>query len=144
VTFVGCSVQKTTDQSVTSSVSTEITWDSEQFDTDAFHSNTTNNARFTIPSGKGGYYLISGTVQFSANSSGIRQVQLYKNGTKINETLGGGSTSATNRSAVGFSFVVSLVATDYISLYARQDSGNTLDLLSGTTSSTAQISYLGA
>lgn len=143
-TFVGCSVQKTTDQSVSSGTATLLTWDSENFDTDNFHSNVSNTSRFTIPSGKGGYYLVSGSIQWDANANGIRQVQLFKNGTKVNESLGGGSVSSANRSAVSFSFVVNVVATDYIELYGRQDSGSSLNVLSGTISSTAQITYLGA
>jgi len=59
-TFVGVQVTKiTTNQSIPDSTYTVVSFNSEDFDTNTYHDNSTNNSRFTIPSGKAGYYAIS-------------------------------------------------------------------------------------
>ena len=47
--LVGCSITATGTQSISSSTWTALTYNSESFDTDGFHDNTTNNTRITIP-----------------------------------------------------------------------------------------------
>ena len=63
-TFVGVNAYRPG----TSSTLTANTWyyvplTAELYDTDSFHDNTTNNERFTIPSGKAGKYRISATAR---------------------------------------------------------------------------------
>ena len=55
-TYVGASAYKTGSQSLTAGEYTAINWEAENWDTNAFHDNATNPSRFTIPSGKAGYY----------------------------------------------------------------------------------------
>lgn len=47
----GALVQKTGAQTVASSTTVTLTWAAEVYDTDAFHDNSTNNSRLTVPSG---------------------------------------------------------------------------------------------
>jgi hypothetical protein len=55
--FVGCSLKKISGaQTVADSTFVAVTFNAENFDTDAFHDNTTNASRITIPAGKAGYY----------------------------------------------------------------------------------------
>ena len=55
--FVGCSLYRTgTSQSYASNTNVIVTFNNEDYDTDGFHSNTTNTSRITIPTGKGGKY----------------------------------------------------------------------------------------
>jgi hypothetical protein len=141
-TYVGVSVQKTAQQSLSSGTFTLVSWDVENFDTDAFHDNSTNNSRITIPSGKGGKYLLSGGLRFTSGSAaGNRAATLYKNGTDINYIFFQPPTTTTNDNLQPFSFVVSLAAADYLQLYAYQNSGTTLNL---DNLSYWQVSYLGA
>lgn len=56
--FKGVYLTKSASQSIPITTYTAITWDTESFDTDAFHSTTTNTSRITIPSGLAGYYSI--------------------------------------------------------------------------------------
>lgn len=79
-TLVGCGIFKETNQAFTADVVGIVTWAAadEIFDTDGFHSNT-NSSRFTIPSGKGGKYLCTGTAFFSVGMDYI-QTRVYVNG----------------------------------------------------------------
>ena len=121
-TFVGCSITKTAAQSTTNGVFTAITWDSENFDSNAFHDNVTNNSRITIPSGQGGKYLFSYFVNDAASSypgGALMQVALYKNGTAIAETV------TLFQGAVYFpqtaTFLFEAVATDYFEIFVNRD-----------------------
>jgi hypothetical protein len=49
--FRGALVSKTGNQSLTSGAFSYITFDSEEYDTDTIHDNSTNNERLTVPSG---------------------------------------------------------------------------------------------
>ena len=49
--FRGCRLYRASAQSVTTGSAQTLTWDTESFDTDTFHDNSTNNSRITIPSG---------------------------------------------------------------------------------------------
>lgn len=62
---------------VTLSGATVISFDSEVEDTDGFHDNVTNNTRLTVPTGKGGVYVISGGFYTDAGSD----VAIRLNGT---------------------------------------------------------------
>jgi hypothetical protein len=129
VTFAGVSCYNTpNNQSLSNNTYTVITWDSEDFDTDGYHSTSSNTSRITIPSGKGGKYLFNGGIYFdNATGTGFRELALYKNGTKFRaffaDTSGGGSTAYP---APQVNIVVEAIATDYFQLYARQNSGTNI------------------
>ena len=124
-TFVGCRLKKSggANQNISHATTTVITFDAEDFDTNTFHDNSTNNSRITIPSGKGGKYLFTATGHWADNTTGSRQMYFRKNGSDIVAFNIWGSDGA-----VGFSLpqVVELVATDYIELVVYQDSTATL------------------
>ena len=50
--FSGFFVYNTANQAISTATATSVNFDAESIDTDGFHSNTTNNTRITIPSGK--------------------------------------------------------------------------------------------
>jgi len=142
--LVGVGLTKSAVQSIANTTYTALSWDGEGWDTDAYHDNATNNSRVTIPSGKTGKYLVTGLIQFDSSPSGaIRIVNIYKNGVATGDiylaTNSGGITSMfANR-------VMSLVATDYIEIFAYQNSGGALDIKGTTTFGTSlQVTYLGA
>jgi hypothetical protein len=146
--FKGVSLYKSATQSTTHGTSVAVTFDSESFDTDGFHSNVTNNSRVTIPSGLDGKYRVSGNITYAAiNSTLARGALLYKNGSLFNQLARvAGPSSASIDCTVPFNFVIDLVAGDYIELYARQDVTTTtsLNISSGSTLTTFQVQYLGA
>jgi len=104
---------------------TAVLWNTEEWDTNGFHSTVTNTSRITIPTGAGGYYLINASVQNQGtNASNIyRQVILRKNGTGIFTT---GFEPAGYLAYLNLSAVVSAVATDYFELFVYHDAGITL------------------
>jgi hypothetical protein len=125
--FCGVNVSKSADQTLTTNVQTTITFDVEQFDSDGFHDNVTNNSRLTVPSGKGGKYLIVGCWSWQNGTTGFRNAVIYKNG---NEVLEGSFTLASSNglqhNVVG---IVDLAAGDYIEMAANQASGGNLNIL---------------
>lgn len=145
-TFAGVSLENTpNNQSLTNNTWTVITWDTENFDTDGYHSTTTNTSRITIPSGKAGKYLFTGSVYFDPSSTaGMRELALYKNGTNTGKffivTAYGTGTWYPNPQV---NFVADAAVGDYFQLYARQNSGGNITQYfdSGCW---FQASYLGA
>jgi len=128
--FVGC-LAYTSNQSITwtANVAKVITMGSEEFDTDGFHSTSTNTSRITIPSGKDGKYLL--TAQWDIQAAGINsyyQTYLTKNGTKIGNGVNrGGSGNIGDNAFWGKSFttIADLVANDYIEFYYQTDLNGT-------------------
>ncbi len=125
--FVGCSLFDTNaTQSIANGTNTALTWDSESFDTDGFHSTSSNTSRITIPSGKGGKYLFTGATFYAANATGVRVLKLFKNGNELFES-NFNKGDGTNFTALNISALIDLVATDYIELVTLQNSGGNLN-----------------
>jgi hypothetical protein len=123
-TLVGCSITGTGTQSISSSTWTALTYNSESFDTDAFHDNATNNTRITIPTGKGGKYLITSCCQWSsASGTGRRMLKIYLNGVASSTYFTELSPAASTYPFNLFTGVMSLSAGDYIETYVNQSSG---------------------
>ena len=104
----------------------------EVFDTNAYHDNSTNNTRLTVPTT--GYYLFTGELQF-ANPVGT-SVSTFKAYLKLNNTTDYGFfyyerypvDSSANRDytiPLG-AIVLYLTAGDYVELYLAQQSGSTM------------------
>ena len=94
-----------------------LTFPTEGYDTDAFHDNSSNNTRITIPTGLGGYYQISGFVIAGAVNNPTIKYYLRKNGS-VEVFQGGYIIDAGGGVYGGFSFcvVANLSAADYIEL----------------------------
>jgi hypothetical protein len=141
--FSGCSLYKSVAQSIGNATATAVTFDSENFDVNGYHSTSTNTSRITIPSGKAGYYLISGSLGFGGNTTGIRISYLYKNGSLLNLPATIPAVVA-NDVRVSFNYTVNLAVSDYIELFAYQNSGGSLNVSGDAVDTTFSISYLGA
>ena len=144
-TFVGCSLKKSTSQSVADNTVTAMTWDQEVFDTDGFHSVVTNTDRITIPTGKGGYYLVTCVLYFNDTDADTwRDVRIYKNGSNTMATRIPGSNQSAKAPAISDIFALS--AGDYIQAYAVQASGASVDVYSANDQVQTRfaVAYLGA
>jgi len=141
--FSGCSLYKSVAQSIGNATATAVTFDSENFDVNGYHSTSTNTSRITIPSDKAGYYLISGSLGFAGNTTGIRISYLYKNGSLLNLPATIPAVVA-NDVRVSFNYTVNLAVSDYIELFAYQNSGGSLNVSGDAVDTTFSISYLGA
>ena len=142
-TYVGVSLTPTAGTvSISNAAWTTVAFDSEIFDTDGFHDNSTNNSRITIPAGKGGKYLINMQTFWANNATGSRDARLRLNGTDV-DTPQTGYTPNANNNAYSSSNVVALSVGDYIELRVRQDSGGALNLYAAN-STFFTATYLGA
>jgi hypothetical protein len=142
-TYVGASVSASAVQSIANATEVLLTWNTEQFDTDSIHDNSTNTGRMTVPAGKGGKWLISGTFSGSTNGTTWEYI-IAINGTSIISGFPQFSNLANSR-GTGLavpSYVVNLSAADYVTIYATQTSGGAINF--DGTRSRFQFSYLGA
>ena len=117
-------------QSVSDSVSTEIIFNSEHYDTDSAYN--TSTGRFTVPAGEGGKYFFNGCVNAYAGTNNLKRIlmRLYKNGSPFAYFSSNNWDNQAYRdqeTATG-STIISLSAGDYIELYiwfSHASSGNT-------------------
>ena len=140
-TLVGCSLTRTSDPSIADSTWTTITYNSENYDTDAFHDNTTNSSRITIPTGKGGKYQIFCNIIWANSSVGDRQMRLIKNGSELLRTYGPKPNGTTTYILYT---VESLAATDYIEIQITQNSGGALTAYFNGFYNYFGVNYIGA
>ena len=145
-TFVGANATKTANQSLANATLTAVTFEgTDILDSNSFHNPSSNNTRMTIPTGYDGKYLIQATIEFASNTTGGRELQIYKNGTTVLQYV---TTDAEGSLSIGISGTFGLVATDYVEIRAYQSSGGALDIWatnSGYTNATSfQVTYLGA
>ena len=142
--FIGASAYRTVSQNISNATETALTFDAENYDTDSFHDNSTNNTRMTVPAGKAGRYLITANTTFTNNATGQRIVYVYVNATHVNTTgpaIGG---SASIDLGMTTTYVANLAVNDIVEVRAYQNSGGTLAVFGLTTRSSFQVSYLGA
>jgi hypothetical protein len=138
--FVGVKAIKSATQSLTNNTDTAITFaGTDTFDTNGFHDPAVNNTRFTIPAGKGGYYLVTGNWGLASNPTGNRECYFNLNGSfGFN---GGGIPAQPTSATVGtYSFIANLSVADYIEMYVNQTSGGALN---ANTSCVVSMLFLG-
>ena len=110
-----------TTQATSSGTVTKVTCNTKEFDTASAYDNATNY-RFTPL--VAGYYQVTGEIQYAATvSTAVCTAILYKNGSQFKT---GAQVHASTTKAIG-SIVSALVyfngTTDYVELYAYQDTG---------------------
>ena len=125
--FAGALVYRSTSQAISSATLTKITFNSEVFDTDAFHSTVLNTDRLTVPSAFNGKRVrITACVVFDANATGSRYCAVKLNGsTAIGlPSVAIAAAAGSNRSRMSLSSAPLAVSTgDYFELEVYQDSG---------------------
>lgn len=123
----GCIVRRTATQSIPDATLTAISFTAtDDRDTDAYHSTSSNQSRMTVPTGMGGWYEIGGSAIFASNGTGNRILQPRVNGSTS-------LTAITWTGAVASSFVypvipILLAAGDYVEMLAYQNSGGALNV----------------
>ena len=136
--FHGASVIRSSGtQSIAHNTFTPVQFNGENFDTDGFHDNATNNSRLTVPTGLGGYYVVFGNLGLVGPAPDKQIIaQFAKNGTELVYTrlrirLGG---SSADNTGVHIGAVLSLAAGDYVTLTAYHDHGSSVDVANDGTS----------
>lgn len=128
--FIGCRVYNSS--AIATNPSAALTFDSERFDSDGFHSTSVNPSRITIPAGLGGKYTVSAAIEWAPNSTGYRQIGFRVNGTTYigidiwPAVTGGGETRQVITSPPW-----DFVAGDYVEVIAAQTSGGSLNVTAG-------------
>jgi len=139
-------LKKDSGQTISNNTITAVTFASENFDSDGFHDNVTNNSRITIPTGKGGKYQVNFNGQWAGNTTGFRYGRIYKNGVDILSNWFKSPTTNGDCSQM-LSVILNLSAGDYIQFYVEQTSGGDL-ILRGDDHSLGScsfnVAYLGA
>ena len=144
-TFVGVNATRTNVSTVlVANTNITVAFTTEEYDTNSFHDNTTNNSRVTIPSGYSGKYQLSALMNNPTGTpGGYQYMMVYKNGSQY--TTGGVREGTYARQAgaanqmFSFSQVVTATAGDYFELQYAQNNGETVNLWFNF-----QFSYLGA
>jgi hypothetical protein len=137
--FTGASLTNATNaQSIANNTATKLTFDGEVYDTDAY---ANANDKFTIPSGKAGYYRINAQVNTDASTAGYRQLSIYKNGSAV----AGFVNYVAGDDYIAIDLVFNLSVADYIEFYFRQTNGTSRNVYKQNASDGYwQLSYLGA
>jgi hypothetical protein len=131
-TFSGARVYHNTTAALSAAV---VPFNSEDFDTDAYHDTATNNSRLTIPTGKDGYFIIRGYL-FTGDATD-RVMHLRKNGSNVRGTYTTGSFE------LNFTTIQSAVAGDYFEVF--YDSPTTVGHATNTDQqNTFEIGRLGS
>ena len=109
------------DQTVTSGTWTKLLLDTTTYDTDSgFASN-----KYTVPSNKGGKYLISyaaGTGSLTSSSHGALRV--YKNGSSVNSSFIRSYPNSSTGAHMAKTIPLELAAGDYLELYGQHTKGS--------------------
>jgi hypothetical protein len=123
-----CSLYQTTGPTLSTSTLTLYAWDNEYADLLEMHDNVLLNSRITIR--KRGLYFTLARIRFAANTTGLREVEIYVNGTSTFANLIGINTQNANV-APGLTTVTAvcikeLFPADYLEVMGYQTSGGNL------------------
>lgn len=127
--FVGT---QSTVQSIPNTSWTPLGLDTFQIDSYTGHSNSTNNSRWTCPTGGAGWYLGCGCSAYVPNATGFRTARLQINGTAVPgaeaylPNNGGAESVVTTPTRLIF-----LNVGDYVEVAAWQNSGGAINTSTG-------------
>jgi hypothetical protein len=131
VIMAGCRVTHNANQTLTTGVDTALAFNTERFDTDAFHDPVTNNTRLTVPAGMGGTYLIWASIEWAQVADVTwRAITLRVNGSvTIARASDLNTNSATFPLCQSVTATYDLVAGNYVEVTGRHERGSNLDVV---------------
>lgn len=141
--FKGALAYLSANQSITTGTTTSLNWDTESFDTDGFHSTSSNTNRFTIPAGLGGKYLIVIACQWLQGIADLQEVYLEKNGAGIISRYEGAQGEGVGYNQ-NLTYIADLVAGDYVQAQVKQGAGFSVSVKGGVTRSYMYVQRLAA
>ena len=144
----GCRVRPSANQNCSSGGSgLAVSFDTNDNDTNGFHSTTVNPTRITVPAGYGGLYLFVGQLEYQTGSAGIREAYIRKNGVDTSSGWLGYNTmnplQTTNTNRIQVVVLAWLSGGDYMELMAFQSSGGTLTIDGGAQQTWFACAFLG-
>lgn len=127
-----------TTQSLTSGADTAVAFNIEATDSATLHDTSTNNSRITIPTGEGGMWLFTASLEWTANATGQRKISFRFDGSAvIGFTAVDAAASGVTQLSV--SLIVALNAAQYCEVVAAQNSGGALTLTANVAFSAQRI-----
>jgi hypothetical protein len=141
--FKGCRLYSGT-QSIANNTATALTYSSESFDTDGFHSTSTNTSRITIPAGLGGKYSVFSIVEWAANTSGAREMQIRIDGVVAGQTIVDYQNFSSGAFYQKIAGIMEITAGSYIETFVQQGSGGNLNASLSQSYCQFSVVYLGA
>ena len=112
-------------QSIANATTTDLTFNSERFDTDSMHSTASNTERLTATTA--GIYVIFANAGFASNTTGYREINLKHNGSTYICRVKKTPTAAIGEADFTASCLYELAATDYVTVNVYQTSGGALN-----------------
>ncbi len=127
-TFVGCKATQASAWSIANGTNNVFAFPNEEFDTDGFHSTTTNNGRITIPTGKGGYYMFTFTIGQETTAG---QIEFYfrKNGSTLSRFDSDDAISYSHN----FTIFLNVAAGDYFDISVYNNTGGNVTQVGETS-----------
>ena len=142
-TAKSCRATSAAATSISDSTWTSLTFNNESFDTDGWHSTSTNTDRITpnLP----GIYRVEVNAGFAANPTGMRGLRILKNGsTDISDV----QRSASPAGTASLMYVATTInmngSTDYLTAQVWQSSTAPLALTTSASSTTFIVTWIGA
>lgn len=108
---------------------TALTFNSERYDNDSIHSTSSNTGRLTATTA--GVYQITGHVGFAGSGTGRRQIYIRLNGSTLIGVQDGVPYTSGSDCYLTVTAEYKLAATDYVELVAFQNSGGSINAVSG-------------
>ena len=127
-TAPGVQIKLSTTFSIDSGSPITVDWDDEDYDTNNYHDNVTNNNRITIPTGQDGRYLVILEIAFNS-TSGVgtyRSIGIRINGSTISNVLV--APHATFPMRFTCTTIREIVATEYFDAFVQHDIGSAINI----------------
>lgn len=132
--FPAAGATNSSGQSIPNGTKTALTFDTNIFDYALVHSTSVDTEKFTVPNSSQGIYEMGGQVEFAANATGYRTVEVWRNGLsgglvasiRVPANASGTTVVPIPSGAQTISF-----GTDYFTVYVVQDSGGALSTVQG-------------
>lgn len=140
---IRCSLYKSASQTLATATDAAVTWDTELSDVGGLHSTSSNTSRVTVTSD--GNYLVEAVLAYEAGSSfsGLRYAKIKKNGsTDLDSEIETVHALPSGYQKTRVSAVLTLSASDYIEVIARQESGFTIAIGGGLGYSSLKVTKI--
>lgn len=140
--FRGARAYHNTTQSISTGTPTAVALNSELYDTNTLHDNSTNNSRLSLD--QEGFWRVIGQVSWATNTSGRRTLRIDRNGSTTDTIVTLPPASGANTYMQVDVDVEVTSSSDYVELIAVQDSGSSINLAGGSSATWLAAHYLGA
>ena len=120
---------------------TSITFDTEDYDTDNYHSTSSNTSRLTAV--KAGYHAFGGSFSYTSNSTGARFIRLQINGSTLLDSFAGNALNGFE-TPVAVAGQYRLAVGDFVEIQGYQNSGGALTVSVTNYRPLFWIAYLGS